>query len=152
MNEVDALCNFRLAPLKTRRDIAILGMLHRVNLGQVSPQMADFFEPIGERPVLGDFVAARVRGATAFHNRQLRDRITANSSEQIKRSILGMVQCYNALPQQFVDAKSVSLFQRQLQVVVTKRVRDGFDNWQSLFSDGKRYSSLLRFQSYLSTL
>ena len=36
LSEVEALCNFSFAPLKIRRDIAILGMLHRVNLGQTS--------------------------------------------------------------------------------------------------------------------
>ena len=36
LSEVDALLNFRLAPLPSRRDIAMLGFLHKVTLGSAS--------------------------------------------------------------------------------------------------------------------
>ena len=48
MSDVDALVHFRLAPLETRRDIAILGLLHRVNLGLVSKQIEDLFPKMDE--------------------------------------------------------------------------------------------------------
>ena len=41
--DVEALLDYRLAPWDVRRDIAMLGLLHRVNLGLVSEQMADLF-------------------------------------------------------------------------------------------------------------
>ena len=33
LSEVDALLNFRLAPLPSRRDMAMLGVVHKVTLG-----------------------------------------------------------------------------------------------------------------------
>ena len=73
MPEEAALINFRLAPLRARRGMAILGFLHRVNLDQVSDQIKAMFPQIGQRPDIGDHIPARVRGATAWHNRQLLD-------------------------------------------------------------------------------
>ena len=75
MSDVDALVHFRLAPLETRRDIAILGLLHRVNLGLVSKQIEDLFPKIGRRRQDSDSVASRVRAASAFHDKQLLDRV-----------------------------------------------------------------------------
>ena len=40
ISEVDALLNFRLAPLPSRRDMAMLGVLHKVTLGLAPPQLA----------------------------------------------------------------------------------------------------------------
>ena len=144
LSEVEALCEYRLAPLKIRREIGILGMLHRVNLGQASRQMLELFPPIGERAGLN----SSTRSLGTFHNRQLHDRISNYSSTQLRRSILGMVQCYNALPQHFVNAKSVKLLQRQLQVAVAARAWDGYVGWQSIFSIGCQYAKVYRFQSF----
>ena len=33
LTELEALCNFRLAPLSSRRDMALLGLIHRTVLG-----------------------------------------------------------------------------------------------------------------------
>ena len=148
MSEEHALLNFRLAPLVLRRDIGILGFLHRVNLGQVSEQIRQLFPPTGPRRSASSGIAGRVRGATAFHTKQFFDRVTATPSEQFKRSIFGMVQCYNALPQRVVDQKTVSASQGCLQESVKTRAREGFDGWQDIFSVGRRYASVLRFQAF----
>ena len=148
LSDVEALLDYRLAPLDVRRDIATLGLLHRVNLGLVSEQMAELFPKVGERPVLGDFPGARVRSAVSFHNRQLFDRITANSSEQLRRSILGMVRVYNTLPQHCVEPDSVKKFQRRLQFCVMERAKEGNEEWRDIFTVGRRYAAVLRFQSF----
>ena len=148
LSDVEALLDYRLAPLDVRRDIATLGLLHRVNLGLVSEQMAELFPKVGERPVLGDFPGARVRSAVSFHNRQLFDRITANSSEQLRRSILGMVRVYNTLPQHCVEPNSVKKFQRRLQFCVMERAKEGNEEWRDIFTVGRRYAAVLRFQSF----
>ena len=148
MPEEAALINFRLAPLRARRGMAILGFLHRVNLDQVSDQIKAMFPQIGQRPDIGDHISARVRGATAWHNRQLLDRVTATSTGQFKRSIYGMVQCYNALPQHIVNHKSVKAFQRALQLGLTRRAKQGYEGWQMIFTEGRQYSSLLQFQAF----
>ena len=43
LSEFDALRDYRLAPLKCRRDIAMLGVLHKVNLGTAPPQLSALF-------------------------------------------------------------------------------------------------------------
>ena len=43
ISEERALLDYRLAPLQTRRSISILGLLHRITLGQVSTQIANLF-------------------------------------------------------------------------------------------------------------
>ncbi len=147
MTETDALLNYRLAPLRVRRDIAILGFLHRVNLRLVAPQVEELFPRIGSRSVRGSGIGSRVRAATAFHNRQLLDRVSATSTEQFKKSIFGMVQCYNALPQWIADKPTVSAFQRCLQTCIKQRAVAGTE-WSEIFSIGKRYASVLKFQAF----
>ena len=34
LSELEAVRNFRLAPLNSRRDMAMLGVLHKINLGE----------------------------------------------------------------------------------------------------------------------
>ena len=98
-----------------------------------------------------DLICARARGVAQRHSKQLVDRVHARSSEQFKRSIFGMVQCYNALPQSIVDEATVSSFQKRIQQGVMNRIRNGqVDNWQNIFRDGRRYSSLLRFQAFFT--
>ena len=43
LSEVDALVSFRSAPFTLRRDMAMLGVLHKVTLGLAPPQLAAFF-------------------------------------------------------------------------------------------------------------
>ena len=45
-----ALFDFNLAPLSTRRDIAMLGLVHRTVLGSGPPQFAKFFKFANARP------------------------------------------------------------------------------------------------------
>eukprot|EP00969_Alexandrium_andersonii_P059879 2637446-Alexandrium_andersonii.AAC.1 len=44
ITSTEALFCFRLAPLSTRRDMAILGMVHRTVLGKGPPEFAHFFQ------------------------------------------------------------------------------------------------------------
>ena len=54
------------------------------------------------------------------------------------KSLFGMVQVYNRLPQMFIDIDNVSLFQRELTSVARAYCRNGNDRWKSLFqSDGE---------------
>ena len=144
VSEERALLDYRLAPLQTRRSISILGFLHRITLGQVSTQFANLF-PKAREIVVPDNISSRVRGER--HNRQLLDRVSAYSTDVLRRNIFGTVQCYNALPQNVVEKPSVSSFQRALQAALSHQAELKSSNWQGMFSDGRRYSSALRFQS-----
>ena len=95
-----------------------------------------------------DVISSRARGGVcARHTKQLVDRIQASSSDQFRLSIFGMVQCYDSLPQSVVDQPIVSLFQRSLQAALSRHAESGLVNWQDIFSDGRRYSFMLRFQA-----
>ena len=147
MSEVDALVRFRLAPLKLRRDIGILGFLHRVTLGLVSPQLQALFPKAGRR-ALAPGIAGRSRLARRYHDKQIVDRVTRSSTVLFCNSIFGMVECYNSLPQRLVDLPNVSVFQRALQASCAQRAKEGYGQWQQIFSEGRKYSSLIRFQAF----
>ena len=147
LTEEQALLDYRLAPLKMRRCMGILGLLHRVSLGMVPKQVAELF-PRAPLIAIPDAASSRVRGGiSARHNRQLFDRIVASSTDALRRSIFGMVQCYNALPQFVVDQPNICCVQRALQTAVSRQAFIGSTSWQDVFSDGRRYASFLRFQS-----
>ena len=43
LTELQALKDFRLAPLSSRRDMGMLGLLHKVTLGKAPPQLSTLF-------------------------------------------------------------------------------------------------------------
>ena len=142
LTETEALLDFRLAPLVSRRDMAILGFLHRVNLGLVSTQVRDLFPPVPPPPVRPGRFGARL------HNKRLLDRVDRRSSDQFRRSIFGMVNCYNSLPQFVVDKPSVASFQGALQDALKNQASAGAEGWPEIFSVGRMYASLIRFQGF----
>ena len=44
--EFEALRDYRFAPLKCRRDMSMLGVLHKVNLGNAPPQLPELLQKI----------------------------------------------------------------------------------------------------------
>ena len=136
-------------PRRVRRGIPIPGMLHRVVLGMVSQQVSQLFPPaLGRRHCL-DSIAGRTHTAGHVHSRQLHDRITPESSEQFRRSIFGVVQCYDCLPQHVVDLPSVKRFQRYFQNVVKVRVVSGHVGWQQIFVEGPPLFIIIEILSFL---
>ena len=116
VDEVTALVHFHLAPLCTRRDIAMLGMIHRTVLGKGPQQFKDFFR------------------RDPNHGPKLLDPRQTSRSPLIKRSALGLVAVYNLLPHKVVSAKSVSVFQKGLQEVVTSFATAGHPQWSEVLS------------------
>jgi hypothetical protein len=85
VSEVDALVHFNLAPLSVRRDVAMLGVIHRTMLDLGPPHFRKFFK------------RADVAGV-ARHRNQLKDPRDNIASPLIRRSALGLVAVYNFLP------------------------------------------------------
>ena len=137
LSERTALCDYRLAPLESRRDMAMLGVLHKVTLGISPPQLAALFPLRGA--VTEHRHAHRLRYWRPLHNRQLHTHATPDSTEMLKRSLFGLVHCYNRLPQKAVDFHEVKGFQRGLQKALkTLALRNNDDTWSTLFSSGWR--------------
>ena len=116
VDDVTALINFHLAPLSTRRDIAMLGLIHRTVLSKGPKQFTSFFRRDPDHP--GKLVDPR------------RD----SKSPLIKRSALGLVAIYNLLPQSVVSTKSVSAFQKGLQEIIASFAVTEHPKWSDALS------------------
>ena len=122
VDELNALFHFHLAPLSTRRDIALLGVIHRSVLGKGPPHFKQFFKR-------ADVTAARRH---RFHLVDVRG--SKSTSNLIIRSAFGLIGVYNLLPELVVSAKSVKLFQHNLQDLVKERASQGCNNWADSLS------------------
>ena len=128
ISELEALLVHNLAPLSTRRDIAMLGVIHRAALGQGPEQLRQFFCP-GARHG-GRCTRLHMRR----HDRQLTEYKDGHHTEYVSRSVLGLVSVYNLLPGRVVVFEEVSKFQAALQKFVIEQALAGQDNWDKLFS------------------
>ena len=132
LNELQALTDWKLAPLCSRRDMAMLGALHKLNLGRAPQQLCDLFPLVGAPREISHLPL--LRRLRQLHNRQLFTHCKHDSTEVMKGSVFGLVHCYNALPQSVVDLPSVKLFQRSLQQALLSFARSGAEDWPKLFS------------------
>ena len=132
MTAVDALKDYRLAPLSSRRDMGMLGALHKINLDLAPPQFQALFPRLGrtEEPLLRQ----RLRYWRPLHSKQLYTHATFSSSHAFKRSMFGLVHCYNALPQRIADSNTVKTLQRCLQAALLRLAELGAGDWPILYS------------------
>ena len=137
-----AIIGFNLAPLSSRRDIAMLGLIHRVVLGFAPEQFSDYIRPA--RAMLNRPREWRSPGSR--HNKQLHDAIDGTNSAMMSRSLFGLVNSYNLLPQAVVDAKTTRAFQRCLQRGVKRAATNGVTDWERLLSTGARRLPVGAFQ------
>jgi hypothetical protein len=122
-----ALAEFNLAPLSMRRDIAMLGMLHKVSLDAAPNSLCRLFR---RRPqnLLNYCASDRPR-----HARQLHDPVEFNHPVIIKRSAYGLIRVYNALPGHVLSAKTAKSFQRKLQKLAKEAASANAADWQLMF-------------------
>ena len=128
ISEIEGLLHFNLAPLCVRRDIAILGLIHRTMLGQGPGHFRRFFEFHERR----DVHATRL--ASIRHNLQVVERYPLHQHELFARSPLGATRVYNVLPGWVVAATSVSKFQHHLQTIVRARAAGDRPDWKTSLS------------------
>ena len=142
LSEIDALVHYALAPLGCRRDMAIMGLLHRINNNEAPESMSAYFFP--------EYRVMFPRGFRERHlrrNRQLHDYRDGSDSRIFQRSIFGLINAYNLLPQCVVDLKSTHTFQHHLQRALKEAASiDGFA-WKTLYSVGVRRMSVSRFHA-----
>lgn len=136
ISDLAALRDYRVAPLRCRRDMGMLGALHKVNLDVAPPQFKALFPRVGE--VHEPPLRQRLRYWRPLHTKQLATPVDYASSEVLRRSLFGLVHGYNALPQGLVDCPSVKAFQRKLQLGLLKLAEAGVDDWKLFFSSAWR--------------
>ena len=116
----EAILDYNLAPLSTRRDIAMLGVIYRSVRGGGPSQMTSFFKPDTER----------IRNRR--HAWPLKTfRRGLNDWTVLERSVLGLIDVWNMLPVGAVLQPCVSSFQGYLQEMVKHCEHD---EWKTLLS------------------
>ncbi len=140
LSEEDALERYRLAPLSSRRDIAMLGLLHRVVLGNVSSQFCSLF-PFAPSPPPSRIPT---RLAVRRHSRQFVE--PAFRTDVLKKSLFGLTVVYKLLPAFVVASKSVTKFQSILQLALRKAAANNVEDWQHLFAPDRRPVRAVVFQ------
>ena len=132
----EALKDYHLAPLCTRRDTALLGLVHRTVLDEGPPHLKKWFFPR---------VRARHQYATRLqahlHDKQLHDWLDGEHTELLRRSPLGFARVYNQLPQRVVDASCVNDFQGEFQELVKAAADRGENNWEQWLSPRRSRSN-----------
>ena len=128
MSAEESLLEHRLAPLCTRRDIGMLGVIHRAVLEEGPSQFAKYFirKTFSTRP-LG-------REANRRHDKQLMTHRTGKFLDITSHSLLGLVDIYNLLPQYTVNATTVSDFQKRLQKMMMELASNNAPGWKDIYS------------------
>ena len=97
LSEEAAFMHFNMALLCVRRDISILGVIHRAALRKGPPELLKFFR----REECHSY-----RRSVRFshrHSRCLIEWAAGSNLEIMRRSALGMIRVYNLLPEELVD-------------------------------------------------
>ena len=127
VDDLSALLRLNLAPLRARRDKAMLAVIHRAVLNLGPPIFRDY--------VVFDSVDLRRSSRERRHNRQLVEfRNSGRKLDVMRRSFLGLVSVYNLLPERIVAASTVCEFQGELQAALKDSATTGNVQWQFLFS------------------
>ena len=127
LNELEALEKYNLAPLGVRRDVALLGVVHRTVLGKGPPQFRRWFYPA--EPVKHSY-PTRYQNTKAKHGKQLHDYLDSNQTAFLRRSPLGLPRVYNELPAETVAYNTVKKIQSALQGLVLQTALAGNTEWQ----------------------
>jgi hypothetical protein len=128
VNEIDALMSFNLAPLTTRRDLAMLGLIHRTVLGNGPAHFSRWFKPAS---------AQTLRRSTRQCRNSIRPLQPIETGRQLcvcRRSAFGLVSIYNMLPNAAVAKDSEKEFQAELSRLVKREAASGNPTWLDLFS------------------
>jgi len=118
-----------LAPLRARRDIALLGVVHRAVLGKWPAELREFLKVTAAEPH-----RRGLRSSSRRHSRTLVDCCEGLTQDYCLRSALSLPPVYNMLPGYIVSADSVSSFQNRLQKLLLHSAQSGVESWDLLFS------------------
>ena len=129
LSEADAFLNYNMAPLRLRRDIGMLGLLHKCNLGTAHNRLLNLFPPLTTESM----PLHSTRWSNKRHNRQLLERCTGNFLQITRRSIFGLVRVYNFLHADVVWAKTVTELQEALTEQARTACMEGKHNWATMF-------------------
>ena len=119
ISERDAIEHLNLAPLQARRDIALLGVIHRATIGLGPEQFRNFFVLA---PQLNN--APRNR-----HSKQIVSHRVGSFLIVLCNSLLGLTDVYNLLPEFVVAATTVKDLQKRLQHLALEAADNNAFRW-----------------------
>ena len=121
-SEASAFLKFNFAPPTLRRNIAILGMIHKKVLGKCHPSFDGLLPP-------------KSTVEEGRHSKQIYAHWSEVTENRVlfNRSIFGMVDIYNNLPQSYVELGTVSAFQSKLTSIAKSRCEHLDADWRSSF-------------------
>jgi len=121
LTEESGFVVYNFAPPSLRRDIGLLGFLHKRTLEQCHPAIIAFF--------------GRAPHVQPWHDKQLQTYLAQCTHQRglYERSIFNIVHVYNRLPQEVVDIASVSNFQACLTAMAKRKCDVGARNWRQIF-------------------
>ena len=128
VDEKVAFLDHNFAPTRLRRNIAILGLIHKRVLGLCHRSFDELLP----------WYSQRIETPRGFgHDKQLYGhwREATQHRALFSKSIFGMIDIYNNLPQYVVDAGTVSVFQSFLTNMAKDRCRRNDPLWASAFSN-----------------
>ena len=128
----DAIEYYRLAPLTSRRDIGMLGLLHRIVLSEAPSQLGSLFPFAPPDPETLFEIYSRSRLGVRRHNRQFQQ--PTFRTDVLHRSLFAVVVVHNLLPQEVVEHTRVKAFQSHLQFALRNAARNRLADWRYLFS------------------
>ena len=128
LDDKTSLTEYNLAPLSARRDIAMLGLLHKCALREAPPQLLDLFPLAPTTPHPNTRLHAR------RHPLQLTNKAHGRRTAVFHRSLFGLVAVYNLLPPGAVTG-DVKHLQSSLQYLLKRVASTNYDNtWQLVLS------------------
>ncbi len=130
LTEEEAFLQYKLPPLELRRDIAVLGLLHKIQLGDVHPDFHGLF-PREDAP------RAPTRHNARRHGRQFRE--ISGNSYYFNQSVFSAVKIYNVLPAYAVYAETVQTFQSLLTKDAKIACQSGRVGWARMYNN-RNYS------------
>ena len=127
ITEEEAFLHFNLAPLGVRRDIGILGVIHRAALRQGPEHLWRFFRIDTAPNRHSDRLYRR-------HSMHLEEVVAVRNLNITRRSAFGSIRVYNLLPEEAVEHRDVSSFQSFLTSLVRDRLVGHDYRWKFLLS------------------
>ena len=114
-----AALHYSFLPLCTRRDIAMLGMLHRTRLGHGPSQFNALFPTVS--------------GSLHISNPYVRAPYTVGpwcrQIPHMSYSAFGLIRVYNSLDKNILETRTVHEFQSALTAYIKSQIRVGLRNW-----------------------
>ena len=122
ISEEEAFIQYNFAPPTLRRDIGLLGLIHKRVLGLAHPAFEELL------PWHNEYDGG--------HTKQVFSHTIECNFQWVlfNRSIFGLVAIYNQMPQEIVDKGTVRGFQSALTNIAREQCENGNQDWQKFYN------------------